>query len=83
MGTKISMVTVSTPWLRYLSRGSVNLSSRAAGECLKEAGINPHDLGLLINTGVYRHKNTGEPAVAALILKKIGAYLPGNRIRDC
>ncbi len=82
MGTKINMVSVSKPWLRFISPGSVILSARAAGECLKDAKINPHDLGLLINTGVYRHKNTGEPAAAAFILNKIGAYLHGKVIRD-
>lgn len=67
------MISVSKPWVRSISRDSVILSSRAAGECLKDAGMNPHDLGLLINTGIYRHKYSGEPAMAAVILNKIGA----------
>jgi len=78
MGTKISMVTVSQPLFRFSSGGSIKLSARAASHCLKEAGINPCDLGLLINTGIYRFKNTGEPAVAALIQNKIGAYSTEN-----
>jgi 3-oxoacyl-[acyl-carrier-protein] synthase-3 len=30
-------------------------------------------LGLLIYTGIYRHKNTGEPSIAALIQEKISS----------
>lgn len=73
MGTKIDMVAVSTPLFRFTSGGSIKLSARAAKLCLKDSGIDPSDLGILINTGVYRYKNTGEPAIAALIQKKIGA----------
>jgi len=73
MGTIIKMVSVSKPLLRFSSGGSIELSARAAKHCVKAAGIDPCDIGLLINTGVYRHKNTGEPAIAAMLQKKIGA----------
>ena len=67
------MVAVSRPFLRFCPGGSINLSVRAANKCLRQADIDPCDIGLLINTGIYRFKNTGEPAIAALIQKKIGA----------
>lgn len=73
MGTKINMVAVAIPWFRFSSRGSIFLSAKAAIQCVREAVINPDDIGLLINTGIYRYKNTGEPAIAAVIQKKIGA----------
>jgi len=73
MGTVIKMVSVSKPFFRFTSGGSIELSARAAKHCVKAAGIDPSDIGLLINTGIYRHKNTGEPAIAALIQKRIGA----------
>ena len=73
MGTIINMVSVSKPLFRFSSVGSIKLSTRAAKQCVRVAGIDPCDIGLLINTGTYRHKNTGEPAIAALIQKKIGA----------
>jgi 3-oxoacyl-[acyl-carrier-protein] synthase III len=73
MGTIIKMVSVSKPLFSFSSGGSIELSARAAKQCVRAAGIDPCDIGLLINTGVYRHKNTGEPAIAALIQKRIGA----------
>ena len=33
----------------------------------------PHDIDLLINAGIYRDRNLGEPALAALIQEDIGA----------
>lgn len=73
MGTRITGVTISMPLFRFLSRGSIFLTAEAAKKCLRESGIDPAGIGMLINTGVYRHKNTGEPAIAAIIQKKIGA----------
>jgi 3-oxoacyl-[acyl-carrier-protein] synthase-3 len=73
MGTKINMVTVSRPLFSFCGRGSIFLSVKAANRCIRNAGIDPDDLGMLINTGIYRFKNTGEPAIAALIQKKIKA----------
>jgi 3-oxoacyl-[acyl-carrier-protein] synthase-3 len=73
MGTKIEMVSVTEPWFNFLPRNSIELTARVARKCINEARINVNDLGLLINTGIYRYKNFGEPAIAALIQKKIGA----------
>ena len=73
MGTKIEMVSVSRPWFSFLPGNSIKLTARAACQCLDDTEIDPCDLGLLINTGIYRFKNFGESAIAALIQKKIGA----------
>jgi 3-oxoacyl-[acyl-carrier-protein] synthase-3 len=73
MAIKIEMVSISRPWFRFLKGNSVSLTTRAASKCLRESNIYASDLGLLVNTGLYRHKNIGEPAIAALIQKKIGS----------
>ena len=73
MGTQIKMVSVARPRFGFHYVNSIRLSSRAASQCLDDARIDPCDIGLLINTGIYRYKNTGEPAIAALIQDTIGA----------
>jgi len=72
MEVKIEMIAVSRPWSGFQTGNSIKLSAKAASRCLSYAGIDPRDLGLLINTGIYRFKNIGEPSIAALIQKKIG-----------
>lgn len=76
MGTQIKMVSVARPRIGFHHVNSIRLSARAASQCLYDAQTDPLAIGLLINTGIYRHKNTGEPAIAALIQKKIAAYKP-------
>jgi len=73
MGTLIDMVAVTRPRLRFSRGNSIKLSARAAHQCLINSGVKPWDLGLLINTGIYRHRNIGEPAIAALIQEIISA----------
>jgi 3-oxoacyl-[acyl-carrier-protein] synthase-3 len=51
------------------------LADAAARACLAHAGKEPGDVDMLINTGVYREDNMGEPALAALIQEDIGANL--------
>jgi 3-oxoacyl-[acyl-carrier-protein] synthase III len=51
------------------------LADAAARACLARAGREPGDVDMLINTGVYREDNMGEPALAALIQEDIGANL--------
>ncbi|KAF0846726.1 hypothetical protein [Nocardia caishijiensis] len=53
----------------------VEHSGRAARNCLEQAGIRPDQVGVLINTGVFRDSNTVEPAVAAMIQKAAGIGL--------
>jgi 3-oxoacyl-[acyl-carrier-protein] synthase-3 len=51
------------------------LADAAARACLGHAGREPGDIDMLINAGVYREDNMGEPALAALIQEDIGANL--------
>lgn len=74
MGTIIKMVTVAESLFRFSLESSISMSSRASRRCLENTGLDSSDIGLLINTGIYRHQNTGEPSIASLIQKKIIAY---------
>ena len=51
------------------------LANDAARSCCSLAGCKPSDVDMLINVGVYREDNMGEPALAALIQEDIGANL--------
>jgi 3-oxoacyl-[acyl-carrier-protein] synthase-3 len=51
------------------------LADAAVRACLEHAGKEPGDVDMLINAGVYREDNMGEPALAALIQEDIGANL--------
>ena len=63
--------------------GSVNHAVRAAENCIKKAGIDIQDIDLLINTGIYKEENIAEPAMSALIQKKLGLSLdPGTDKTD-
>jgi 3-oxoacyl-[acyl-carrier-protein] synthase-3 len=53
------------------------LADAAARNCLARAGCAPRDVDMLINVGMYREDNMGEPALAALIQQDIGAN-PGH-----
>jgi 3-oxoacyl-[acyl-carrier-protein] synthase III len=53
------------------------LADSAARTCCTLAGRRPRDVDMLINVGVYREDNMGEPALAALIQEDIGAN-PGQ-----
>jgi 3-oxoacyl-[acyl-carrier-protein] synthase-3 len=73
MGTQIKMVSVAQPRFGFHPVNTIRLSARAARLCINDARIDPFDLGLIINTGIYRYKNTGEPAIAALIQERISS----------
>lgn len=53
---------------------ALRLAVAAAKGCLLQAGVAPTDLDLLINAGIYRDRNLGEPALAAMIQDDIGAH---------
>lgn len=53
-------------------QGSIELAVKAANDCIKIAGIEKQDIGILINIGLYREDNIVEPAIASLIQKQIG-----------
>ncbi|HUO38912.1 MAG TPA: 3-oxoacyl-[acyl-carrier-protein] synthase III C-terminal domain-containing protein [Mycobacterium sp.] len=52
---------------------ALHLAVAAARTCLQQAGRDPDELDLLVNAGIYRDRNLGEPALAALIQDDIGA----------
>jgi 3-oxoacyl-[acyl-carrier-protein] synthase-3 len=54
-------------------RSALQLAVTAAKGCLVDADTAPTDLDLLINAGIYRDRNLGEPALAAIIQDDIGA----------
>ena len=70
MGTIIQATAVDS---ESAPTPSVECSARAAARCLATAGLQKADVELIINTGVYRERNIGEPALATLIQKQLGA----------
>ncbi|PXX69276.1 3-oxoacyl-[acyl-carrier-protein] synthase-3 [Nocardia tenerifensis] len=59
----------------------LELATRAARACLERAGVGVDEIGLLVNAGVFRDNNLCEPAVAALVQKRLGLglrYEPGR-----
>jgi 3-oxoacyl-[acyl-carrier-protein] synthase III len=74
MGTRIEAVSALTSH-RLRKPTARCLADAAARTCLAHAGREPGDVGMLINAGIYREDNMGEPALAALIQEDIGASL--------
>ena len=70
MGARIEAVEICGA-----NRGdsSRDLAVRAALKALSSVGWEPADLGLLINTGIYRDEHICEPAMAPFIQERIGA----------
>lgn len=72
MGTIIDRVVIAHP--RWRGRHSaLHLAVAAGKDCLQRAGRDPHELDLVVNAGIYRDRNLGEPALAALIQDDIRA----------
>ncbi|HUH68305.1 MAG TPA: 3-oxoacyl-ACP synthase [Mycobacterium sp.] len=72
MGTVIDRVDIAHP--RWHGRHSaLHLAVTAAKDCLRQAGCDANELDLVVNAGIYRDRNLGEPALAALIQDDIGA----------
>ena len=72
MGTVIDRIDVAQPRLRD-RHSALHLAVTAAKDCLQRAGCDPDELDLVVNAGIYRDRNLGEPALAALIQDDIGA----------
>lgn len=72
MGTLIDRVEVAAGGWRSRHSG-LRLATKAATDCLARAGRKPQDVDLLVNAGIYRDRNLGEPALAAMIQEDIGA----------
>lgn len=70
MGTTIDAVAVTRGGRHHA--GALHLADRAAQACLAAAKVAPGDVDLLINAGLYRDRNLGEPALAALIQEDVG-----------
>ncbi len=51
---------------------AVDLAARAGEECISKSGLRREDVDLLIFTGIVRDDNIVEPAIAALVQKKMG-----------
>ena len=79
MGTVIDRLEVVHGGWRSRHSG-LRLAVSAAKKCLEEADCDPDDLDLLVNAGIYRDRNLGEPALAALIQEDIGANIEDPRI---
>ncbi|HSP39336.1 MAG TPA: 3-oxoacyl-[acyl-carrier-protein] synthase III C-terminal domain-containing protein [Frankiaceae bacterium] len=58
-----------------MSRSALRLADTAAERCLRRGASEAAELDILINAGIYRDKNLGEPALAALIQEDIHANL--------
>ncbi len=56
-------------------RSSIAHAAAAGRACIAAAGVEPREIGLLINCGVYRDDNMLEPAMAALIQRELGLGL--------
>jgi 3-oxoacyl-[acyl-carrier-protein] synthase-3 len=72
MGTVIDRLDVTHGGWRS-RHSALHLAVAAAKTCLHRAGRASDDVDLLINAGIYRDRNMGEPALAALIQQDIGA----------
>lgn len=72
MGTIIDHAAVA--YAGWRSRHSaLRIAVAAASACLDEAGCPRNDLDLLVNAGLYRDRNLGEPALASMIQEDLGA----------
>jgi len=73
MGTRIEAACTARPRARLGGTGAIALADEAARACLRQAGRTAGEVDFLVNAGVYRDNNIGEPAVAAIIQQDIGA----------
>lgn len=72
MGTVIERLDITGGGWRT-RHNALRLAVSAARQCLRRAGRDADDVDLLVNAGIYRDRNLGEPALAALIQEDIGA----------
>ena len=71
MATTIESVAVVPGSL--LHHSARKLADRAIEDALAAASIQPHDVDLLVNAGIFHDRILGEPAMAALIQEDVGA----------
>ncbi|RDG36608.1 beta-ketoacyl-[acyl-carrier-protein] synthase family protein [Streptomyces corynorhini] len=75
MGTVITAARVAAPAPGPAAATTVRLAGEAARDCLERARVSTDAVGVLINVGVYRERNTIEPSMAALVQKEAGIHL--------
>jgi len=71
MATIVEATQTAQPSWRHRA-SALRLADDAACACLQAAGAAPVEVDLLINTGLYRERNLGEPALASLIQEDVG-----------
>lgn len=74
MGTVIEATALAAGHRWRDRHSALRLAVTAARHCLQTAGREASDVDLLINAGIYRDRNLGEPALAAMIQQDIGAH---------
>lgn len=72
MGTIIEHVEIAAAHWRN-RHSALGLAVAAAKSCLRQARCPADAIDLLVNVGIYRDRNLGEPALAALIQQHVGA----------
>lgn len=73
MGVVIVGTGVFRPTVKPWTHGARRLADGAARRALRQADRAAGDVDLLVNTGVYRERGLGEPALAALIQEDVDA----------
>jgi 3-oxoacyl-[acyl-carrier-protein] synthase III len=71
MGTTIEHVHVTSGTWHH-RRSALKLADAAVRGCIEKAEVERADVDLLVNAGIYRDRNLGEPALAALIQGDVG-----------
>jgi 3-oxoacyl-[acyl-carrier-protein] synthase-3 len=71
MGTTIDHIEVTARHWRHRT-SALGLADLAIRQCLEAAGVDASEVDLLVNAGLYRDRNLGEPALAALIQQDVG-----------
>lgn len=76
MGTLIETVATAKPssFQPGIKHNSIKLAADAASSSIKKAKLDPDQIAILVNTGIYRTDNIGEPAMAAVIQNMIKGH---------
>ena len=84
MGTRIETVATATPSSNQngIQHNSNKLAADAAINSMQKANLEPDQIEILINTGIYRTDNIGEPAMAAVIQDLIKEYPFGKKKKN-
>jgi 3-oxoacyl-[acyl-carrier-protein] synthase-3 len=72
MGTTIDGIGLAEVGWRD-RKSALRLANKAAEGALRDAGVTAEETDVLVNCGLYRDRNLGEPALAALIQEDVSA----------